>query len=159
MRVEIEDVPPIPESLVNSFVEVFDKISHFKQLINDLKNEYTQNAKIVSDSKIQEVEDFKGHLGVIESSLKSDLSESIKDLRSGRKPREEPAEILNRYKEKQFSLEKISQDIEKFQTFIVEKKQFCEQIRSLGISYIGRGVKIRINNAGTTYVLFMNEKL
>lgn len=115
MKVDVKpDIKCISEKQVNKFANKFERINQSKQLIYDLVAEYKLNNPIIPDAANKKVEDFKGYLNTIESSLKAKLSSALIKIRSGIQTEDVLEEIYDQFNNEESSISAVEKNLQVF---------------------------------------------
>jgi hypothetical protein len=147
----------LKDDSVLRFVHLFQEISLVRQQIYDFHQDVQLNSSYLSDQQFQEVKKLQNNFAITESSLRSELAETLVDVRSGKSEASKLDVLMKEFEEKEFSPVKVQVYLQSLSD-LTNKIEFIDNLLKKGIDYIGRSGslenRILSNKNPEVYVLF-----
>ena len=148
----------LKETSISRFVHLFQEISLVRQKINDFHQDVQLNSSYFSDQQFQEVTKLQNNFNLTESDLRSELAETLVDVRSGKSDASKLDALIKEFEEKEFSPIKVQGYLHSLKD-LSEKIKFIDLLFKKGIDYIGKSESfdnlIWSNENPEIYVLFL----
>ena len=156
----------LKDASVLRFVHLFEEISLLRQQINDFHQDVQLNSSYFSDQEFQAVTKLKNNFSLTESDLRSELTETLVDVRSGKIEASKLDALIKEFEEKEFSPVKVQGYLHSLSD-LSKKIKFIDNLLKIGADYIGKSESLEnliwSNDNPEIYVLFFawsqrNEK-
>lgn len=155
------------EEAILRFVHLFDEISLLRQEIYDFAQYIQLNLFCISDHDWQKVTKLKNNFSVTEANLRSDLNQTLVDVRSGKNDASKLNELISNFENNEFSTEKVRGELQSFNS-LKERIELINDMSKQGIDYIGKSDSLErkylVSAEKELYILFFfwskkNDKL
>lgn len=146
------------EEAILRFVHLFDEISLLRQELYDFYEDIKRHSFYLLDQDLQKVIELKNNFSITEAKLRSELNQTLVDVRSGKSDTSKLDDLLGNFEENEFSTVKIRYHLQSFSS-LREKIKHINILLTKGIDYIGKSDSLETHDLShpsqESYVLFL----